>query len=215
MSPSSIMWAILIVIFVVGRALKSARSESGRRAAAGVDDEGFEAAPEEIQEFLRSLTTAAQRRAAGGEGGVPGAAERARPAGPARVQAGGAPLRGPGAPARARPPGPARVQAGAAPFWAPAPAVEEMPDVRPAPQPRRVRTQSRKKPTPRRKSPPREVVAATERAAAAAPKKPRGDAAPVLALRGTDLKRAVIWAEVLGPPVSRRRNRRLPLGPQQ
>jgi len=188
MNFGSVIWGIVILVVVIRRLLKGAR-EGAKRQGGARAEKGFEAAPEEIQAFLRSLTAAKQQRAAG---------VQERPA----VAAGQRPAQA-SAPRAAEPT-----------FWKGKPVRQPMPVVTPRPQPRTKRTKARKqKPVQRRKSPPREVLAARE--PAAAPKPTHGRAAPVLGLRGTDLKRAVVWSEVLGPPVSLRRNRRLPLGPQQ
>jgi hypothetical protein len=185
---SGVFW-LIIAVFVIGRVIKSIKGAAEQQAAAGADEEGFEAAPEEIQEFLRSLTTAAQRRAAGAEG-PPAVAVRREP----------------------RPVRAARQRAAQAPFWTPPPPVQPKPAARPTAKPQPSRA-SRKKRVAPRKSPPREVLAARP-PAQTAPKPRRGGKAPILALRGTDLKRAVVWSEILGPPVSLRRTRRLPIGRQ-
>jgi hypothetical protein len=182
----TIFWIIVILLFVIGRALKSAKDATGRQGEAVPDDEGFQATPDEIQDFLRSLNAAAQRRGAG-VNVAPEVGERARLTPPQATQ-------------------PA--------FWEGVAPVQPMPVVE-TPRPQRPRrAQAPRKAPARRKAPPREVLVATP-PAAPAPQKQQGTAAHRLALRGTDLRRAVVWSEVLGPPVSCRRARRLPLGPQQ
>ena len=187
MDFGTVVWAIIIVVVVVSRVLKGARSEDEKRKVAR-DQEGFEAAPEEIQEFLRSLSTAAQRKAEG---------VRAQPE--AAVQP---------RPAQAALPRPTDTA-----FWEAKPTRQPTPVVAvPTPRPKRSKPRRKSQPTARRKSPPPEVLAAREPVAVPKPTSSRG--APILALRGTDLRRAIVWSEVLGPPMSLRRNRRLPLGPQ-
>ena len=197
MSPRTVIWIVVFLIFVLGRALRKALAGSAERTRAGAGEAGYEATTADIQEFLRGLTPAAGQRTVGTQQGPAGGMQVLE--GPARAEA-------------ARPAAPV-ARAAATPFWEGRPVVPiAVPG--PAAKPRPVGTQRRRQPAQQRKRQPREPLAAG-RPTVVPPKAAAGGPPLSLALRGTDLRRAVVWAEILGPPVSRRRARRLPLGSPQ
>lgn len=198
MSPRTIIWIVFILVFVVGRALRKALAGGVERRRAEAGDAGYEATTADIQEFLRGLTSAAGQGTVGVQQGPADGMQVLE--GPARAEA-------------ARPAAPVG-RAAATPFWEGRPAVPiAVPG--PAAKPLPVRTQRRRQPAQQPKRRPREPLAAAGRPTVVPPKAAAGGPPLSLALRGTDLRRAVVWAEILGPPVSRRRARRLPPGSPQ
>jgi len=197
MRPQTVIWIVFILIFVVGRALRKALAGSAERTRAQPGEAGYEATTADIQEFLRGLTSAAGPRTVGGQQGPADGMQVLE--GPVRAEA-------------ARPAAPG-ARAAATPFWEGQPAVPIAVPV-PAAKPRPVRTQRPRQPAQQPKRRPREPLAA-RRPTVVPPKAAAGGPALPLGLRGTDLRRAVVWAEILGPAVSRRRARRLPPGSPQ
>jgi len=197
-------FALLIFLIVVGGSVlrKILEHLSQQVRTMPPEEEEYEATPEEIREFLRSLEG---RQAAGAE---PGAAPQPRPelealppkgrllvdaqapAAPAELEPRLEPLR----PAAA----PVRPETG---FPAPAPA-------RARARPARRAAPARARRRPERETPlPRPLEQALAPAKQPAPEAPRRRGASVQDLRGWDLRQAVIWSEILGPPLSMRRRR--------
>ncbi len=186
MGFGNFLFFIIVLIFAISaikRAMENAAKEAGKNAPLGRDPE---AGPSEVEEFLRSLQQARRQQAQ----------VQARPGRPQAAQRQAM---------RPQPPVPAEE-----PFWQEAgrPPVREARPAAPAVRPVRVRR-------PRKP----DVDDHVETLVAKQPVKesPPPEAKPVVAvpasLKKVGLKEAVIWSEILGPPLSkRRRGGRGPLG---
>jgi hypothetical protein len=181
MSIGSLFTFIVIAIFVISaikRAMETASQGAQKRQQQGRD---AEASPTEVEEFLRSLQHARRQLEQAGQ---------QRPGAPA------APV------AQATPP-PARLEEEVLLWQAPAvAAVRTRQPAAPAVRPKRVRRQP--KPTD---DDVVETLVATEPVKESPPPAPPPAAVAPPALKKVGLREAVIWSEILGPPLSVRRRR--------
>lgn len=196
MNLRAIFW-LVVIVFVIGRAIKKSVEGAAAQQKAETEDETYAASPEEVREFLRGLgprpAPRVQAPAAGGAGIV---RDVLAALGGESVAAAERPRIARPAPWEAEKSRPAATRA-------------------PARSPRRPRR-------PRREEQPRPPTA--ERPPSRRPEAPpvipgrpggRGGTPLRFALRGRDLRKAIVWAEVLGPPVSLRRSRRPALPPRE
>ncbi len=184
MGAGNFIFFIIVLIFIVSaikRAMEKAADEAKKNAPKGRD---FEASPSEVEEFLRSLQKARRQQ-------TQVQAQRGAPrAQPARPQA---------RPAEGMRP---RAQAAAeAPFWMGESrgAVRSVKPAAPAARPVRVR-----RPAERDADDHVEALVAREPVKEEPPPKPKAAVVTPPQLRKVSLKDAVIWSEILGPPLSRR-----------
>ena len=186
---------------------KTKEASSAQRPDGATDKTVYEATPDEVRDFLRSLSGGP----AGRPVGQPAAGQQRVAPGQQRMAAGPAPAAGvqdvlDGAALQQAPPRPEpapfpwdehppAVQA-AQPAQRRRPAGPPPVQEQPAPRVRRRKAKpAAKKPKRARKAVKAEVPPVAKKAAAVTP----------LALRRFGLKQAVVWAEILGPPVSLRR----------
>ncbi|MHC5034488.1 MAG: hypothetical protein ACYTFZ_05590 [Planctomycetota bacterium] len=204
MDVGFVIFIAIIVFSVLGRGLKRLMERVAEQADTRQGrGEAYEATPEEVSAFLRSLEVArrptvradAQAPAAAAPTalGVLEAAELVVPQqAPRRQRAPLPPQQVPQVPAR--PAGVPREREGR-------PA--QRPSVRRVPRPERAASARRRRPERRTEAPA---------PAARAPKAPaealKAAAVTPLALRGLSLRQAVVWSEILGAPISLRRLRR-------
>jgi len=175
---------IIVLVLVFSSAIKRLLERMQEQMGSEVDaPEGFEASPEEIRDFLASLQSGHQRRAQAGPAmsRVPDDVLPMSPEVRPRL------MRGPAEEELLLPmQEPMQAEDRPAGVVAP-PRVEEQAERR-ATRPtrrRRPRRTERKKPV---------VATEVQKAAAVTP----------LALRGMDLRKAIVWSEILGKPVSLR-----------
>ncbi|MHC4788515.1 MAG: hypothetical protein ACYS8K_04830 [Planctomycetota bacterium] len=185
MSVDTIIFIVVVILFVFGGALKKLLERVAQQVQADREGgEAFQASPEEIEKFLRGLGVRGEPPAP--EGHPPAAAEPQRAFGPAEA---------------AEPP-PAQLRQARQP---PAPAGRRAPARRLAvPRPRRQAEPEAEDLRAR--------LTAAERVGRPPAPAPPPVAVPSGARppRGADLRQAVIWAEILGTPVGLRRLRRRP-----
>ncbi len=215
---------ILIMIFgsMVVRAIlkKLTEAQAEQPRGQGQGETVYEASPDEVRDFLRSLSGAPGPRP--GAAAQPGEVAPRAVGEPERMAVG----RGPAldaldvfevAPVRQAPQRPERAlfpwdehppeRPVAEPAQPRRPAVPRpVEEATPPPRVRRRRAKpkARKKAEQAPKPAKARVPAVAKKAAAVTP----------LALRGFGLKQAVVWSEILGPPVSRRHGRGRPRSPR-
>ncbi len=179
---------LVVAINAIKRAMEKAGDEAKKNAPQGRD---FEAGPSEVEEFLRSLQQARRQQTQ------------------VQVQRGGPPAQAGRAPAQARAPQarPAegmrpRAQASAeVPFWLDQErgAVRTVKAAAPAARPVRVH-----RPAKQDVDDHVETLVAKEPVKEEPAPKPKAAVVTPPELKKVSLKDAVIWSEILGPPLSRR-----------
>lgn len=186
---------IVIIIFALSGLKKLLQSVAEQAQEGRGEDSGeYVASPSDLQDFLRGLEQA--RREQGGAAAQAGAGQgRAAEGAPQRrrrPQEGAARARGGGRQAAARRAERSlEVQQGATAFWEQTEA-EETP-----PPPTEKKREEKPKPAVR-------AEAAAARKAEPSRERPELPALTPEGLKSADLRQAVIWSEILGPPVSKR-----------